>query len=234
MPSSRRRTRPGGWTRRRRRSQAASTCSPTLRASTTTRRYGAKGRRCFGRPLAAAQAGKAWTPLRSLSLAERRRPARRDAVGAPADAHRGDGPQCRASPATRGTGGGDLECAGGGRAGGAARSGEVASRGEAAARGTRWAEDDRWWRAAWREVETAHARVLQIARLVSGGPGRSRYPEVLLVEHSPLLMELLYRQDPADALRCSPTAHKMPCSRDSVSCEKRNLWLTSSCAKRNL
>lgn len=58
----------------------------------------------------------------------------------------------------------------------------------------RSAEDARWWRAAWREMETARARVLQIAQLVSGGLGRARYPEVLLVEHSPLLMELLCRQ----------------------------------------
>ena len=48
-----------------------------------------------------------------------------------------------------------------------------------------------WWRAIWREVETARARVQQIARIVAKGQWRGRYPEVLIVEHATLLMELL-------------------------------------------
>jgi len=68
--------------------------------------------------------------------AERRRPARRDTVGAPADTDRRNGPQRRANPIARGTGSRGLECAGGGRAGRAARGSEAAGRGEAAARGT--------------------------------------------------------------------------------------------------
>jgi len=51
-----------------------------------------------------------------------------------------------------------------------------------------------WWRAIWREVETARARVQQIARIVAKGQWRGRYPEVLIVEHATLLMELLYNQ----------------------------------------
>ena len=43
-------------------------------------------------------------------------------------------------------------------------------------------------------VETARARVQQIARIVAKGQWRGRYPEVLIVENATLLMELLYNQ----------------------------------------
>ena len=51
-----------------------------------------------------------------------------------------------------------------------------------------------WWQAIWREMETARARVQQIARIVARGQWRGRYPEVLIVENATQLMELLYNQ----------------------------------------
>ena len=71
----------------------------------------------------------------------------------------------------------------------------------------RRAANAQWWRAVW----TARARVHQIARLVSGGRWQARYPEVLIVDHSPLLMELLHRQLEAQPLsaRCWGSQHAL-------------------------
>ncbi|EOD37414.1 hypothetical protein EMIHUDRAFT_225594 [Emiliania huxleyi CCMP1516] len=55
-------------------------------------------------------------------------------------------------------------------------------------------ETDIWrWQAIWLEMETARARVQQIARIVARGQWRGRYPEVLIVENATQLMDLLYR-----------------------------------------
>ena len=216
-------------------SGADCTCSPTWRASTTTRRYGAKGRRCFGRPswprLRRARRGRRcgvspWPSrapapgsTRCRGRSGGRRPRGRPTVprkpSYPRDRRRGPRVR-RRRPSGRSCAqrrGGEQRRSSGERNGGRRTIGGGGRRG-----------------AKWRPPTPESCRLRGSSR---GGQDGRGYPEVLLVEHSPLLMELLYRQDPADALRCSPTAHKMPCSRDSVSCEKRNLSLTSSCAKRN-
>ena len=72
---------------------------------------------------------------------------------------------------------------------------EAIQRAEASRRrAERRAKLNRRDRAIRREIETARARVLQIAQRIEAKQWRRRYPETLLVELTPLLMELLYRQ----------------------------------------
>ena len=97
--------------------------------------------------MAAARAGKAWTPLQSLSPAQK-------SAGAQLN-HSAGHAQLPEEPAT-GASSGQAEAEQERLRAAARQRAEVSRRRE-----EQWAENARWWRAAWREVETARARVHQ-------------------------------------------------------------------------
>ena len=174
----------------------------------------------WGAFVAAMEEGAAWTPLHSLSEAQQRAGARFHAMpwvlqrtptagvaSSAGCARLHEGPSSEAS--------GEQAEAEQERL----RAEEELRAKKRQRREERRAAHARWWRAVWREAETARARVHRIAQLVSGGRGRARYPEGLVVDQSTLLVELLHRQLEAQPLsaRCWGSQHALAVRRSSSS-----------------